>query len=391
MYLKKRTWIICAVALVLITSFLTVCSINPLGFFELQNFQKMLTNISVLEKTYYEEIDNSKMVDGILAGAAYSLGDPYTGYIPAEQAEEFMSDIDLDFTGIGVYISADTTDDSIVVISAIAGSPAEAAGFVAGDKILEIAGKAVTGAQVDDVPNMIKGEAGTPITLKVLKNGENTPVEITLNRDNVKIQTVTSEMLKNKIGFIRITQFTKNTYDEFVDQFNTLVDQGLSSLILDLRNNPGGRLDIAVNIADSFIDDGNIVYTMDKKGRKHEYNAVKGAVEVPMVILTNEGSASASEVVAGALRDHGKAVTLGEKTFGKGVVQSPMQYKDGSIMKVTISRYYTPNGECIDKIGIAPDIEKPMSLEKYRNLSNLKKEEDEQLQAAIKYLDNHAE
>lgn len=386
MYLKKRTLAICTVILILLTSFVTVCAINPFGFFELASFQKVLANISVLERTYYESIDNSKMVDGILAGAAYSLGDPYTGYIPAEQAEEFMSDIDLDFTGIGVYISADTADDTIVVVSAIAGSPAEAAGFVAGDKILEVSGQAVTGGQVDEVPNMIKGEAGTPVTLKVLKNGEQTPVDVTLNRDNVKIQTVSSEMLKNKIGFIRVTQFTKNTYDEFVDQFNTLVDQGLSSLILDLRNNPGGRLDIAVNIADSFIEEGNIVYTMDKRGRKQEYKATKGAVEVPMVILTNGGSASASEVVAGALRDHGKAVTLGEKTFGKGVVQSPMSYKDGSIMKVTISRYYTPNGECIDKIGIAPDVEKNMSLDKYRNLSNLTKEEDEQLQAAIEYL-----
>ncbi len=389
MYLKKRTLIFYTVILILLTSFVTVCAINPFGFFEFSDFQKVLTNLSVLEKYYYEEIDGSKMVDGLLAGAAYSLGDPYTGYIPAEQSEEFMQDIDLDFTGIGVYISADTSDNSIVVVSAIAGGPAEAAGFVSGDKILEVAGQAVRGDMVDEVPNMIKGEEGTPVTLKILKNGETTPVDITLNRANVKIQTVSSEMLKNKIGFVRITQFTKNTYDEFVDQFNELVEQGLSSLILDLRNNPGGRLDIAVNIADAFIDEGeNIVYTMDKRGRKQEYNATKGAVEVPMVILTNGGSASASEVVAGALRDHGKAVTMGEKTFGKGVVQSPMEYKDGSILKVTISRYYTPKGECIDKIGISPDIEKPMSLEKYRNLSGLSKSEDEQLQAAIEYLDN---
>lgn len=391
MYLKKRTLVLFTVVVILLTSFLTVCALNPFGFFEFENFQKVLSNVSALEKTYYEEIDNSKMVDGILAGAAYSLGDPYTGYIPADQAEEFMSDIDLDFTGIGVYISADTTDNSIVVVSAIAGSPAEAAGLVAGDKILAVAGETVSGDQVDEVPAMIKGEEGTPVTLTVLKNGESAPSDITLNRENVKIQTVSSEMLKNKIGFIRITQFTKNTYDEFVDQFNELVDQGLSSLILDLRNNPGGRLDIAVNIADSFIDEGNIVYTMDKRGRKQEYKATKGAVEVPMVILTNAGSASASEVVTGALRDHGKAVTLGEKTFGKGVVQSPMQYKDGSILKVTISRYYTPNGECIDKIGLAPDVEKPMSLEKYRSLSSLSKEEDEQLQAAIEYLESKSE
>ena len=389
MYLKKRNFVIILIAVILASSLLTVCVINPFGFFDFSSFAKLNSGIAAYRNNYYESFENGDIVDGALAGTAYSFGDPYTAYIPAENSEEFMADLDLDFTGIGVYITADTTDNTISVVSAIAGSPAEAAGLVEGDKILEIEGEPITGEQLDEASSRIKGEPGTPVTLTVLKKGESEPQQMVINREHVQIETVTSEMLPNKIGFIRISQFSKNTYDEFVEQFNALVEQEMSALILDLRNNPGGRLDIAVNIADSFIEEGNIVYTLDRNGRKEELNATPESVDVPMVILTNSGSASASEVVAGALRDHGKAVTLGEKTFGKGVVQTTMGMQDGSIIKVTTSRYYSPNGVCIDQTGIEPDVPVTMDVEKYRNLSDLSQEEDDQLQAAIEYLRNN--
>ena len=194
-------------------------------------------------------------------------------------------------------------------------------------------------------------------------------------------------MIKDKVGYIQISQFGVNTYDEFVDHFNGLVDGGMKSLIIDLRNNPGGYIEIAVQIADCFLDEGEIVYTLDKYGKKRDYMATEGVSEVPMIILTNNGSASASEVFVGAMKDYGLAKSVGEKTYGKGVTQIPYRFYDGSILKITDSRYYTPNGICIDKAGIVPDIEVKMSDENYLRISELTIDEDIQLKCAVEELE----
>lgn len=236
----------------------------------------------------------------------------------------------------------------------------------------------------------MKGKEGSEVVLTVVKKNSGRTTDITLTRANIKRETVSSKMLDGKTGYIQITQFGVNTYDEFVAAFNSLVEAKMQQLVIDLRNNPGGYVEVAVNIADCFIDEGQeIVYTLDKNGSKRDYVAEKGKTELPIVFLTNGGSASASEILVGAMNDYGLATVVGEKTFGKGVTQIPYEFWDGSIMKITDSRYYTPNGVCIDKEGIEPDVTVEMSDEEYARLSELTTDEDKQLKAALEsFLNN---
>lgn len=387
MYIKKKHAVIGAAVLIVVTAFTTVLLVNPFGISGIDDFFKLRAGISIVKNYFYEEIENSDIVDGALTGAAYSANDPYTAYMPADTADDYMSSIDSeDYTGVGLYIANDTEDNTVTVVSPLSESPGEKAGIVSGDKIIAVNGEKVYGENIDEVAEKMKGKDGTDVTLTILKKSTGKTEEITLTRAVIKRETVEKKMLDGEIGYIEITQFGINTYDEFADGFNTLVDEGMKKLVLDLRNNPGGYMEIAVNIADVFIDKGNIVYTMDRKGRKQTYDASKGGIDIPIVILTNGGSASASEVLTGALKDNGKAVLVGEKTYGKGVTQIPFTLSDNSLIKVTNSRYYTPSGKCIDKEGIEPDYEVKMSEEKYARISELTLNEDEQLMKAVELL-----
>ena len=387
MYIKKPVLIICTVLLVAATVLGTVVITNPFGALQFKEFFKFKLGMDVLNHYYYEEIDPETLVDGILLGASLSVEDPYTLYLNKQQAQSFMEDIESDnYTGVGLYITTDTEDGNVTVVSPLSESPAEKAGIVSGDKILEVDGTSVNNANIDEVASMMKGEAGTTVKLKVLKKTNGETKEITLTRANINRDTVTSKLIEGKVGYIQITQFGVNTYDEFVSNYNQMAEQKANSIVIDLRNNPGGYMEMAVAIADCFIDDGNIVYTMNKQGKKTDYEATEGKTKVPMVILTNGGTASASEVLVGALKDHNLATTVGEKTFGKGVTQIPYEFRDGSVMKVTDSRYYTPNGVCIDHEGITPDIEIKMTDEEYVNISEADPSRDKQLQKAVEIL-----
>lgn len=389
MYIKKWILITCSIVLVAVTAVGTIMAVNPFGALQFDDFSKLNTGVKVMKDVYYEDIENAALVDGALLGLAYSADDPYTVYMNAEEAKSFMEDIDSDdYTGVGLYITSNFEDNTVTVVSPLSDSPAEKAGIVSGDKILKINGEPITGENIDEVANRLKGKENTEVNVEILKKSTGEVKELTLVRAKIKRETVDSKMINSEVGYIRITQFGINTYDEFVHHFNSLVDKKMQSLVIDLRNNPGGYMEIAVEIADVFIDDGEIVYTLDKNKKKHPYEAKQGSIEIPIALLTNGGSASASEILVGALRDHSVAKSVGEKTFGKGVTQIPYEFKDGSILKITNSRYYTPNGVCIDKEGIVPDVEVKMSEEKSANISTLTFEEDDQLKMAVEVLVN---
>ncbi len=358
---------------------------NPFGLTNVKDYFKFRMGLGALNNYYYEEINTEKLVDGILAGAAISTEDPYTSYMTKEMAERYMETVDSDdYTGVGLTISNDITDNTVLVVSPLSDTPAEKAGIVSGDKILEVDGEKVYGEDLDNVAERMKGAAGTDVTLNVLKKATGESVDIKLTRAVVKRETVEYKMVTKDIGYIDITQFGLNTYDEFAKGFNFLVDEGMNKIIIDLRNNPGGYLEMAVNIADVFLEkDKTIVYTMNKKGKKNVFYATEGAIEIPIIMLSNEGTASASEILIASLRDNGKAKLVGEKTFGKGVTQIPFILPDKSLIKITDSRYFTPNDKCIDREGIEPDYKVEMNDEKYADLSNLSISEDDQLLMAI--------
>lgn len=385
MYIKKKTLIISSIILIFFVSVGTFFVSNPFGMTNIKDYFKFRMGLGALNNYYYEEIDTEKLVDGILAGAAISTEDPYTSYMTKEMAERYMETVDSDdYTGVGLTISNDTTDNTVLVVSPLSDTPAEKAGIVSGDKILEVDGEKVYGEELDNVAEKMKGAAGTDVTLNVLKKVNGECVDIKLTRAVVKRETVEYKMVTKDIGYIDITQFGLNTYDEFAKGFNSLVDDGMNKLIIDLRNNPGGYLEMAVNIADVFLEeDKTIVYTMNKKGKKNVFYSTEGTIDIPIVMISNEGTASASEILIASLRDNGKAKLVGEKTFGKGVTQIPFLLPDKSLIKITDSRYYTPKDKCIDKEGIEPDYKIEMSDEKYADLSNLSISEDDQLLMAI--------
>lgn len=388
MYIKKSILVVCAVVLILTVSIGTIMIVNPFGALQFDDLIKFNIGIGALNRYYYEDIDSDALLDGALAGVSYSVEDPYTVYMDKDSAQSFMEDMESDdYTGVGLYISNDTEDNCVTVVSPLSGSPAEKAGLVSGDKILEVDDEAVLGENIDEVAAQMKGREGTKVKLTILKKSSGETVELTLTRATIKRETVTSKKLDEEIGYIQITQFGINTHEEFITAFNSLVEEGMRRLVIDLRNNPGGYVEIAVDIADSFLDgEKEIVYTLDKYGAKRDYVSTDGKTELPIVVVTNGGSASASEILVGALKDYDLATIVGEKTFGKGVTQIPYEFSDGSIMKITDSRYYTPSGVCIDKQGIEPDVKVEMSDEKAAMLSKLSVEEDDQLKMAIEVL-----
>ncbi len=328
---------------------------NPLGLSR-ENWNRLKWGFSAVNNYYYEEIDEDSLVDGALLGLNAAL-DEYTFYMPKDYAEDFKQSVDAsEYCGVGLYIYSDVESGEVKVMSAISDSPAKKAGITTDDVIKAVDGEAVFG-DVDLASSKMLGEEGTEVSLTVLKAGEKTPVDIVLKRAKIKIETVQSEMKTNDIGYIAISQFGANTYSEFVEHFNKISEAGADKLILDLRSNPGGYFSSALGIADIFLDEGElIVYTKNRSGEKEEYYAKTEEMDIPIVILCDGGTASASEVLIGALCDNDRATLLGEKSFGKGVTQALIPYHDGSAFKVTDSKYYTPKGESIDKKGIMPDV-----------------------------------
>lgn len=306
---------------------------------------------------YDGEIDDDILLEAAIKGMTQSLNDPYTIFMNSDEYKSFVEQSEGHFVGIGAQLGI--KDDKVTVVAPIEGSPAEEAGLKSGDVILKVDGKDITEPNVEKTISMIKGEQGKPVTLTVARASSQS-LDITIIRDVIKMISVKGEVLDGDIGYIQISSFDEDVARNFKEKIIELKNQGMKGMILDLRGNPGGFLGEAVNVASQFIPKGKVVtYTIDKYDNKQESNSVGGEAEgMPLVILIDGGSASASEVVTGALRDYGAGTTIGTTSFGKGVVQQLIEFKDGNGgLKVTTSKYYTPNGENIHKVGIKPDIE----------------------------------
>ncbi len=313
--------------------------------------------ISLLESSYVEPIDSEELIDGAIRGMLKSL-DPHTTYLNPKSYKDMRVETSGKFGGLGIEISM--RDGMLTVVSPIEDTPADRAGVLAGDKIIQIEEEPTLDMTLADAVNLLRGKPGEPINITIFREGFTEPKEFTIVRDIIKVRSVKHKIYNEEIGYIKIRSFSKNTGSDLDQALATVAEKGVNRLILDLRNNPGGLLNQAVEVADRFLDSENlIVYTNgrneDQNMRFTTRNQAK-KYNFPMVILVNGGSASASEIVSGALQDLGRAIVLGTQTFGKGSVQTIIPLSDGSALRLTTARYYTPSGRVIQENGIEPDI-----------------------------------
>lgn len=339
----------------------------------------------IIDKYYLGEVDESKLEEGAIKGYIEGLDDPYTEYISKDDMDTYLDDTMGNFVGIGIYMIKNTKYDKIQVLSTIKGSPAENAGIQAGDLIVSVDCVEYKADDMTAVSNKIKGEEGTKVTVELLRGSENVKYELT--RSKVKVNQVEGKVISDDIGYIKFTSFDETTAEDFKKQYQELAKKNIKSLIIDLRNNGGGIVDKALEIADYIADkDSVLLYEVDKNNKETVRKAkTDPIINMPIVILTNENTASASEILAGALKDLGKAKTVGTTTYGKGVIQQILKLNDGSGLKITIEEYQTPNKNKINKVGIEPDekVELPDSVE---SIFTIKESEDTQLQKAIDML-----
>lgn len=337
----------------------------------------MIEKLELIEKiidTYFyeEDIDREILAEGAYKGMVEALGDPYSQYYTAEELAELYEDSEGIYYGVGAYVSLDTVTGYAKISGVIAGAPAEEADLHADDIIYMVDGVDVYGMSLQEVVSLIKGEEGTTVHLTLVRDGEE--IEKDVMRRQVESPTVVYEMHENGMAYIQITEFDLVTVSQFEEALTTAREEGMKGLIIDLRSNPGGNLSSVVDICRMLLPEGLIVYTEDRDGRRQEYKCDgKNEIEVPMVVLVDGNSASASEIMAGAIKDYGIGTLIGTTTFGKGIVQRPVEMSDGSAVKLTISSYFTPKGTNIHGIGIEPDVvcefdaERYYSEEKYDN------------------------
>jgi carboxyl-terminal processing protease len=330
------------------------------GVTERSEFNKLYEAYDKLNEKYYKDLDEEKLVNGAINGLLESVGDPYSDYMNQDEAKKFQESISSSFEGIGAEIQE--KDGYISIVSPIKGSPAEKAGLQPNDKILKVDGESIQGMSVTDAVLLIRGEKGTKVTLTIQRPGQEKSMEVTITRDEIPIETVYAEMKDNGIAEIQITSFSENTYKELVNALNEMQDKGMKKLVLDLRQNPGGLLDQAIKISNLFVPEGKLLFQVeDHNGKVEKYVSEGGQkVNVPTAILVDEGSASASEILAAAVSESNDIPLVGTKTFGKGTVQTAEEFEDGSNMKFTTAKWLTPNGNWIHEKGITPDYEVKM-------------------------------
>lgn len=342
----------------------------------------------IIKSSYYKDVDDATLYKGALQGMMASLNDQYSWFVDEGSYKELTQDLGGKYTGIGVNVTLDTEDELITVVSPIEDTPAFKAGIAAGDKIISVNGTPVSKSNYQDAISMMRGsgnDVGDEIKLTIRRAATGADEEMTLKREEITLKTVKYKMLDDKVGYIRITSFDENTGEEFTSALTEL--SGMKGLVIDLRNNGGGMLEPTLKIADSLLPEGLITYFEYRNGEKTEYKSDADYLDIPLAVLINGSSASASEVLSGAIRDHSRGTLIGEKSFGKGIVQSILPFmktKNGeTAIYITTSRYFTPSGECIHGQGISPDIQVPMP-EEYANMSfdELTLDQDAQLEAA---------
>jgi len=323
-------------------------------YVRIKTFAEALT---LVKKNYVEEVNEKELIYGAIKGMLNSL-DPHSSFMPPEVFKEMQIDTKGQFTGLGIQIGI--KDNILTVIAPIEDTPAYKAGVKAGDKIIKINGESTKGMSLYDAVTRLRGPKGTSVTITIVREGLGEPMDITIVRDIIRIKSVKSKVVDEGIGYIKLTQFQESTASELSRALKHLTeDEKINALILDLRNNPGGLLKGSIDVVSQFLPPGKlVVYIKGKSGKKTEFYTRSDRVfyNYPMIVLVNEGSASASEIVAGALQDWGRAVILGTETFGKGSVQTVFPLNDGSGLRLTTAMYYTPKGRSIQTTGIKPDI-----------------------------------
>ena len=339
---------------------------------------------ALIDQYYLDDVDESAMVDGMYAGMLNGLGDPYTVYYTAEEFNALMESTSGEYKGIGALMSQNMETGIITFTRPFEGCPAQQAGIIAGDIITKVNGQDVGTMELSEVVAMIKGEAGTTVDITVYRNREE--LDFTVERADIQVPTVEAKMLDDKIGYIYVMEFDEVTADQFHDALEDLESRGMEQLVIDLRDNPGGNLDTVVRMLDEILPEGLLVYTEDKYGNREDATSDAAHVlSVPMTVLVNSNSASASEIFAGAVKDYHWATLVGTTTYGKGIVQRIFDLGDGTAAKITISKYYTPAGNNIHGIGIEPDVEVEIPAEAYED-GVVTEDEDSQLQKALELL-----
>ena len=354
-------------------------------FQRLMHVQKIKALEALIQRDYLGEIDEDQLAEGLYAGLVSGLGDVYSRYYTAEEYKQENSATMGAYVGIGVTMQKNK-EGGVEIVECYEGGPADHAGIKAGDIISDIDGTDITDMDVSDVVDMIREGNKKQAVLTIHRQNVENPMKITVEITDVTLPSVFEEMLKDQVGYIRISEFTDVTPDQFREAFSSLKKKGMEKLIVDLRGNPGGLLTSVCSILNEILPEGLIVYTEDKYGERQEQKSEgKTPLEIPLAVLVNENSASASEIFAGAVQDHGIGTIVGTTTYGKGVVQELLPLKDGSAVKLTISDYYTPKGNSINNTGIRPDVEVKLNPE-LLNQEEITHEEDNQLQEALKVL-----
>lgn len=341
----------------------------------------------LIDQEYLGEVDNDEMAEGVYAGLVYGLGDVYSRYYTADEYAQETASTDGAYAGIGVSIQKNK-NGGVQIAECYEGGPGADAGLQTGDVITAINDTDVTDMELSDVVSLIRENKDKTIVLTVFRENEEKSREISVDVTDVELPSVFGEMLDKKTGYIQITQFTGVTPQQYKDMFTELKDKGMERLVIDLRDNPGGLLTSVCDILREILPEGLIVYTEDKDGNREEETCDgKNKLNMPLAVLVNENSASASEIFAGAVQDHGVGTIVGTTTYGKGVVQELRQLSDGSAVKLTVSNYYTPNGNSINKVGIKPDVEVKLASV-LLNKDEITHEEDNQLQKALNVIEN---
>ena len=352
--------------------------------------QKLEYLEELIDTYYLEDKDEDELAEGLYAGLLYGLGDPYSRYYTAKEYQEENTSSQGSYVGIGVVMQ-ENKEGGVQIVQCYEGGPGEAAGLKEGDVVSAVDGQDITESSVSEVASMIRDSDAKNVILTVHRENTDEPLTITVPITDVELPSVFHEMLDPKIGYIRITEFKGVTVEQYTTAFQDLKDQGMEKMIVDLRDNPGGLLDSVCDILRQILPEGLIVYTEDKNGNREEENCDgKNALDIPLAVLVNENSASASEIFAGAVKDYGIGTIVGTTTYGKGIVQSIRTLSDGSAVKLTVSKYYTPKGNNIHKTGISPDVEEKLDPN-LLNKSDYSHEEDNQLQRAIQVLENDGE
>ena len=395
--MQTRTKIILAVIITAVTTFvITVLGglyllVHTFGdVLSSSVYGKLFAMETMLDSNYLYEYDKNAAMENALTAYVDSIDEPYTEYYSPEVFSSYLNNIQESYVGIGIIVSVDD-NNRIVIIAPFEDSPAYNAGILPGDILTAVEGVEYDGSNLDEAIRIIKdGKIGTTVNITVLRN-EKEKIDIAVERDEISDNSVKTEMLEDNIGYMRITGFNmssddneKSTHTEFDKKLTELREKGANRLIIDLRDNPGGVVDEACAVADKFLPEGIIAYTEDKNGNRMDYTSDAEYTDIPIVIIINGNSASAAELFTGALKDYGRALVIGETSYGKGIVQAVYSFADGAGMSMTTAEYYTPNGICIHEKGIDPDIVvEPRKEDKEKSAAMLEHNTDAQLQKAI--------